>query len=189
MLTPVDLETTVFRRGFRGYNTKEVQEFMEAFGHDFERLYRENLDLKEKQEELQKKLNQYQTIEDTLRNTMILAEETAEEAKSNAKQKAELVVREAELHAEAIKVQVKEDIQNELRNLALLKNQVEYFKCQFKSFLSGLLDMAEQQLDLNIVWEGQGKNMAAASGAKETSSNVSDKLATKENPLDFKATG
>jgi DivIVA domain len=152
MLTPVDLETTVFRRGFRGYNAREVQEFMESFGGDYEKLYRENIDLKEQLEEIQKKLQQYQTIEDTLRNTMVLAEETAEESKNIAKQKAEQIIREAELNAEAVKVKVKEDIQNELRQLAMLKNQVEYFKCQFKGFLGGLLEMAEKQLDLNVTW-------------------------------------
>lgn len=160
MLTPVDLETTVFKRGFRGYNAREVQEFMENFSHDYEHLYRENIDLKEQMEEMEKKLNQYQLIEDSLRNAMVLAEETAEEAKGAAKQKAEQIVREAELNAEAMKLKAKEDIQNELRTLALLKNQVEYFKCQFKSFLSGLLDMAEKQLDLNIAWE----QSAAADG-------------------------
>ncbi|HOP74780.1 MAG TPA: DivIVA domain-containing protein, partial [Bacillota bacterium] len=48
MLTPVDLETTVFRRSFRGYNVQEVQEFMSKITHDYEHLYRENIDLKEK---------------------------------------------------------------------------------------------------------------------------------------------
>ncbi|HBF37131.1 MAG TPA: septum formation initiator [Firmicutes bacterium] len=152
MLTPVDLESTVFRRGFRGYNASEVQEFMENFSHDYEKLYRENIDLKEQLEESEKKLHQYQLIEDSLRNAMVLAEETAEEAKANAIQKAEQIVREAELNAEAVKMKAKEDIQTEIRNLALLKNQVEYFKCQFKSFLGGLLEMAEKQLDLNVAW-------------------------------------
>ncbi len=160
MLTPVDLETTVFKRGFRGYNAREVQEFMENFSHDYEHLYCENIDLKEQLEEMEKKLHQYQLIEDSLRNAMVLAEETAGEAKAAAKQKAEQIVREAELNAEAMKMKAKEDIQNELRTLALLKNQVEYFKCQFKSFLSGLLDMAEKQLDLNIAWD----QYAAAGG-------------------------
>ena len=109
---------------------------MENFSHDYEQLYRENLDLKERLEETEKKLHQYQLIEDSLRNAMVLAEETAEEAKANAMQKAEQIVKEAELNAEAIKMKAKEDIQAEIRNLALLKNQVEYFKCQFKSFLN-----------------------------------------------------
>ncbi len=167
MLTPVDLETTVFRRGLRGYNTRDVQDFMDRITRDYEHLYRENIELKEKTEELAHKLSQYQTIEETLRNTMILAEETAEEAKSAARQKAELIIREAEQQAEKIRLKVKEDIQIELRNLSHLKNQTEYFKCQFKSFLTGLLEMAEKQLDLNVVLENNENQAAATSESEE----------------------
>jgi cell division initiation protein len=168
MLTPVDLETIVFQRGFRGYNAREVQEFMENFGRDFEKLYRENIDLKEKIEEFEKKLYQYQLIEDTLRNTMVLAETTSEEAKNVAQQRAVQIIREAELNAEAIKVKAKEEIQNEIRTLALLKNQVEYFKCQFKSFLNGLLEMAEKQLDLSVVWEERAPKVTDTIQEKES---------------------
>ena len=41
MFTPVDLETMVFRRGFRGYKTREVQEFMRKLIVDYEKLYNE----------------------------------------------------------------------------------------------------------------------------------------------------
>src|SRR5690606_29702488 len=50
MFTPVDLETMVFRRGFRGYKTREVQEFMRKLIVDYEKLYKENIDLREELE-------------------------------------------------------------------------------------------------------------------------------------------
>lgn len=153
MLTPVDLETTVFRRGFRGYKTQEVQEFMTRLTHDYERLYRDNIDLKEKIEALEAKLNQYQMMEETLRNAMVLAQETAEEVKNSARQQATLVIREAETEAERIRTGIREEIRDELRRLALLKNQTEFFRCQFKSFLNGLAEMADKQLNLQMEWE------------------------------------
>jgi cell division initiation protein len=157
MLTPVDLETTVFHRSFRGYNKAEVQDFMDRIIQDYEHLYRENIELKERIEELNVRINQYSMIEETLRNTMVLAQETAEEVKKTAREQAELIIKEARVQGEQVKIKTKEEIQIELRNLALLKNQVEYFKCQFKSFLSGLLDLAEKQLDLPIEWDKYSK--------------------------------
>jgi len=150
MLTPVDLETTVFRRSFRGYNVQEVQEFMTKITHDYEHLYRENIDLKEQLDDLNAKLAQYQMMEETLRNAMVLAQETAEEVKNAAKRHAELVIRDAEQKGERIKGRIKEEIQGEIQKLATLKNQVEFFKSQFKSFLKGLLDIAENQLEMNV---------------------------------------
>ena len=79
MFTPVDLENIFFRRGVRGYRVSEVQEFMSRLTQDYEYLYRENIDLKEQVEKLNEKLSQYLLVEETLRNTMLLAQETAEE--------------------------------------------------------------------------------------------------------------
>ena len=153
MITPVDLETTVFRRGFRGYNTTEVQEFMVRITHDYEHLYRENIELKEKIEALQNQLSQYQVMEETLRNAMILAQESADEVKNLAQSKADLIIREAEQRGEHIKARLKEEIQLEIQKLTELKQQVEFFKCQFKSFLTSLLEIAEHKLDMHIPWD------------------------------------
>lgn len=162
MLTPVDLETTVFHRSFRGFNKDEVQDFMDRITQDYEHLYRENLDLKEKLEAMNTKINQYVMIEETLRNTMVVAQETAEEVKKNAHEEANLIVREAQVQREQIRTKTKEEIQAELRNLALLKNQGEFFKCQFKSFLNGLLELAEKQLDVSIEWDKYSKQTVVA---------------------------
>jgi cell division initiation protein len=153
MITPVDLETTVFRRGFRGYNVGEVQEFMVRITHDYEHLYRENIELKEKIEALNNQLSQYQMMEDTLRNAMILAQESADEVKNIAQGKADLIVREAEQRGEHIKARLKEEIQLEIQKLTELKQQVEFFRCQFKSFLNSLMEIAEHKLDLHIPWD------------------------------------
>lgn len=168
MLTPVDLENIFFRRGVRGYRVDEVQEFMNRITQDYEHIYRENINLKEQIENLTSKLNQYLLVEETLRNTMLLAQETAEEVKTAAQKEADLILHDAELHAEAIKQNIKVDTENELKNLALLKNQAEYFRCQFKTFLNGLLEMADKQLNLNVLWEQvEKKNPEAARILKE----------------------
>ncbi|HEY8464523.1 MAG TPA: DivIVA domain-containing protein [Bacillota bacterium] len=153
MITPVDLETTVFRRSFRGYSTSEVQEFMIRITHDYEHLYRENIELKEKIEALQNQVSQYQAMEETLRNAMILAQESADEVKKVAQSKADLIVREAEQRGEHIKAQIKEEIQAEIQKLTEVRQQVEFFKCQFKAFLTSLLDLAEHKMDLHIPWD------------------------------------
>ena len=92
MLTPVDLETMVFRRGLRGYRTREVQEFMKRIT-DYEKLYKENFDLKEKLEALEEQLNAYRQMEKTLNDTLYLAQETANEMKAAGEKKAEVILR------------------------------------------------------------------------------------------------
>ncbi|NLY89845.1 MAG: DivIVA domain-containing protein [Firmicutes bacterium] len=153
MLTPVDLETMVFRRGLRGYRTREVQEFMKKITVDYEKLYKENFDLKEKIEDLEEQLNTYRQMEKTLNDTLYLAQETANEMKAAGEKKAEVILREAEQRAEQMRLRVREEIQTELQNLAELKQQVEFFRIQLKRFLQTLIEIADRQLDLDEIWD------------------------------------
>jgi cell division initiation protein len=153
MITPVDLETIVFKRGLRGYNVREVQDFMTRITADYEHIYRENRDLKEQVDALNTKLSQYQIMEESLRNAVILAQRTADELKVTAQQRADVIVREAVQQGEQVKVRIREEVQTELQNLAVLKNQVELFKAQFKSFLNSLLQIADRQMDMGDIWE------------------------------------
>ena len=153
MLTPVDLETTVFRRGFRGYQVREVQEFMARLTRDYERLYRENIELKEKLEACEAKLANYRETEQMLKDALVLAEKTAEEVRQASQKQAELVIREAEHRAEQVRTRVKEELRTELERLAALKEQAEFFRLQFKNFLTSLAELTDRHLDLRVVWD------------------------------------
>jgi cell division initiation protein len=183
MITPVDLETTVFRRNWRGYNTKEVQEFMNRIVQDYEYLYRENINLKEKIEELNLKLNNYQLMDESLRNALILAQKNADDVIRIAQSQAQLIIQDAEHSGEELKLQLRSEIQSELQNLANLKNQTEFFRSQFKGFLNSLLELSDKQLDLEIVWShikqnmppvDKTKYMTEAAAASETVSIASE---------------
>ena len=168
MLTPVDLETTVFRRGFRGYQVREVQDFMARLLQDYERLYRENIEGKEKLESVESKLENYHQTEETLRNALLLAERTAGEVRQASQKQAELMLREAEHRADQVRVRVKDEIRMELERLASLKQQAEFFRIQFKNFLASLADLADRQLNLDVTWEDLFKKSGEAVPAAES---------------------
>lgn len=46
MLTPLDIQSAVFHRTFRGYSEAEVDDFLDRVVVEYEQLYRENLALK-----------------------------------------------------------------------------------------------------------------------------------------------
>lgn len=46
MLTPLDIQSAVFHRTWRGYREAEVDEFLDRVVVEYEQLYRENLALK-----------------------------------------------------------------------------------------------------------------------------------------------
>ncbi|WP_177503135.1 DivIVA domain-containing protein [Anaerosinus sp.] len=95
MLTPLDIHNKEFKRSFRGYNEDEIDEFLDRVVKDYEQLYRENVDLKDSIDKLKTKVEHFQHLENTLHNTLVVAQETAEEVKLNAKKEAELIIKEA----------------------------------------------------------------------------------------------
>lgn len=120
---------------------------------DYEKLYKENIDLKEELEAQKNLLKNYQAMEETLKNTLYLAQGTADEIKSAGEKQAEIILREAQNRAEQMRLKVREEIQAELQELANLKQQVDMFRIQFTRFLQSLIEMAEQHLDIEDIWE------------------------------------
>ena len=97
MLTPLDLNGKTFSKSFRGYDKDEVNQFFSQVSRDYERLYQDNVELKDSVERVSAKLEYYQRMESTMQSTLVVAQETADEVKRNSLQKAEVLTKETEL--------------------------------------------------------------------------------------------
>ena len=97
MLTPLDLNGKTFSKSFRGYDADEVNQFFLQVSKEYERLYQDNVELKDSVERVSAKLEYYQRMESTMQSTLVVAQETAEEVKKNSLQKAEVLTKETEL--------------------------------------------------------------------------------------------
>ena len=98
-LTPLDIRHKEFKRGMRGYADVEVDEFLDEVADEYERLFKENIDLSERVESLEGQVGGYKRIEETLQKTLVSAQASADELKVNANKEAELILHEAELKA------------------------------------------------------------------------------------------
>jgi len=92
MITPVEIRSQQFKKGFRGYKSEEVKNFLSQVTDDYESLYAENIKLKEEIKRLEQELDKYKKIEDAMNNSLILAQQTAENWKMNARKEAELLL-------------------------------------------------------------------------------------------------
>jgi len=97
MLTPLDLNGKTFSKSFRGYDKDEVNQFFSQVSRDFERLYQDNVELKDSVERVSAKLEYYQRMESTMQSTLVVAQETADEVKKSSLEKAEVLSKETEL--------------------------------------------------------------------------------------------
>jgi len=136
-LTPLDIRHKEFKRGMRGYVDGEVDEFLDEIADEFERLFKENIELSERGEALQEKLDQYRNLEETLQNTLVAAQRSAEELKANAQKEAQLMLSEAQLKAREMVNQSYADKQTVEKQIVVLKAAEEDFRFKFRSLLDG----------------------------------------------------
>ncbi len=94
MLTPEDLQNKTFSKGFRGYETEEVDKFMAEMIKEYNYLYLDNLEQKETIERVSSKLEYYQQMEAAMQSTLTVAQETADEVKASSEKKAALLEKE-----------------------------------------------------------------------------------------------
>lgn len=143
--TPLDIRNRTFRKGIRGYQCEEVEKFLENVSQEFELAYTENFELREKINRLETEISHYREIENTLQQTLVLAQKTAEEVKEAARQEAALILREAE-HEKLSRVSEAEkrweEIQEEIQSLSRKR---DLLRTQLKSFLLAHLDLEALQ--------------------------------------------
>lgn len=145
MLTPLDIENKKFsKQMMNGYNVAEVDDFLDELTADYEKLYKENADLKEKLDVANNNLTQYKSIEATLQNTLVMAQSTAENVKSVAKQQADQLIKEAEAEAKRTVMDLEQEILMKQKELENTKKQFDIYKAKMESLLISQLELLKE---------------------------------------------
>ncbi len=139
-LTPLDIRHKEFRRAMRGYADVEVDEFLDQVADEYERVFKDNIDLSERVEMLENQVKGYKRLEETLQNTLISAQQSAEELKQNATKEAQLILHEAELKARQINNESYAEKQAIEQSIAKLRSAEQDFRFRFRQMLEGYLD-------------------------------------------------
>jgi cell division initiation protein len=143
-LTPLDIRHKEFKRGMRGYADVEVDEFLDEVADEYERLFKENIDLGERVETLEGQVGGYKRIEDTLQKTLVSAQASAEELKLNATKEAQLILHEAEIKARQLVNDSYTEKQAIDQSMAKLKSADQDFRFRFKQLLDGYMKQLEE---------------------------------------------
>lgn len=98
----MDIHNKTFSRQIRGYSQDEVNAFLEELATDYEKIYREHREMEEEMDGIRTKLRNYEKMESTMSNTLIMAQETADNLKKIAHQEADLSIKEAQTEAHKI---------------------------------------------------------------------------------------
>ncbi|MBD5099323.1 MAG: DivIVA domain-containing protein [Clostridiales bacterium] len=101
MMTPQEVASHSFAKAtLGGYNLAQVDEFLDALTEDYTALYNENAILKNKLKVLSDKVEEYRATEETMRKTLLAAQQMAESMMDEAKRKRDELIGDAEQGAQ-----------------------------------------------------------------------------------------
>ncbi|OGQ84969.1 MAG: hypothetical protein A2289_12480 [Deltaproteobacteria bacterium RIFOXYA12_FULL_58_15] len=101
-LTPIDVQQQQFRRALRGFDSREVQAFLDLMAAQMGEMSRDNKELRNDVRRLERQLEEHKNREETLRQAMLTAQRAIDEIRDQAKKEAQIIVTEAEVRAEKI---------------------------------------------------------------------------------------
>ncbi|MGE5576141.1 MAG: DivIVA domain-containing protein [Syntrophothermus sp.] len=171
MLTPLDIQSVTFNRSLRGYNEREVDDFLDRLVIEYEQVYKENLALKEKLAALTAQpmpgapdgLDPAQA-EETVQRIIALGEEVARETRANAEQAAALIIEQAKAQSEKLSRAVREDVQKELTRLEEVRKQAQLFRIQFRTLLETYMQLLDSSAEMGGAGGNEGNREVGAAG-------------------------
>ncbi|HOM42170.1 MAG TPA: DivIVA domain-containing protein [Bacillota bacterium] len=140
MITPMDIRNKEFKKAFKGYKEDEVDEFLDKVIADYERIYRENGELKDRIAIDNERIESYNSMEKSLQSTLLIAQTTAEDIVANARKKAEMIIKEAEEQGRKIIDEANSSVIKVNKDFEELKKEVQVFKTRFKTLLESELE-------------------------------------------------
>lgn len=100
-LTPLEIHNREFKTRVRGYDQDEVNEFLDQVIRDYELLIRENKELKDNLEIVNKKLVNYEDMQDSLNKSILVAQDAADRLRENTDKEIEVLKLEATSYVES----------------------------------------------------------------------------------------
>lgn len=143
-ITSMDITNKEFKKVLRGYNCDEVDEFLDKIAEDYEELYKDNSSLNEKITNLEEKITHYDKMEDTIQNTLLLAQNAAEQAKESAQKEAELIIKNANDSAKRIIEKAQNDVMKINDEFECTKQEFNKFRNRYKTFMKTQMDMFDE---------------------------------------------
>lgn len=142
----IDILNQVFSRSLRGYDTAEVDRYMQEMADTIGRLGEDKSRLETRVAELETRLAEYRDREATLRDTLIATQRMTEDMKTNAQREAQLIIDAAHAKAETL-------VNQGHMRLARLQEEIlqaKKLRAQFEMKVRSVIDAHLHLLELSL---------------------------------------
>src|SRR5579871_1661167 len=99
-ITPIDIQHKSFKKALQGYDRTEVDQFLDEIIETLEDDAQHIAALGAEVADLKDRISHFKAMEESLQNTLVLAQRTADEVKASAHKEADLIKEQARIAAE-----------------------------------------------------------------------------------------
>ncbi|HXP94762.1 MAG TPA: DivIVA domain-containing protein [Candidatus Binatia bacterium] len=99
-ITVIDVQHKTFKKSLQGYDRVEVDQFLDELIETLEDEAQARAALEAEVGDLKDRISHFKAMEESLQNTLLLAQRTADEVKANAHKEADLIKAEAKVSVE-----------------------------------------------------------------------------------------
>lgn len=148
-ITPIDIQHKTFKKALQGYDRAEVDQFLDELIETLEDDAQHRAALEAEIADLKERISHFKAMEESLQNTLVLAQRTADEVKASAHKEADLIREQARLTSEREIASYNDAILDVRREHQRAIEAAEKAKSELRSMLMthlALLDGAQQQL-------------------------------------------
>ena len=165
-ITPLDIDQQEFQKVFRGCDPEEVRDFLNQVSRQLEDVVKENQRLQEQIRRQERQLDEFRAHETQLREALSSAGRMTDDIRSSAEKEAELIKAQAEVKAEQIVV----DARNELARLSGESRSLRLQKTRLLSELKTVVEShrrlleAQEELDRQAVSQRKAPSQRRQAG-------------------------
>lgn len=144
-ITPLDIQHKEFDVKMRGYDKDQVDDFLDLIKHEFEQLMKDQKDLDKNLKFAEEKLQHFETLQDALNKSIVVAQDAADRLKENARKEAEIILFEAEKSADKMLREAAEKAAEITKETANVRRESRNFKQKLQLLVESQLNLINNE--------------------------------------------
>ncbi len=143
------IEIPKFKLSLRGYNPREIDQFLTKSRKDYQEIVHRNEVLGEEVKQLREEIKEYTSKKARLEDALISAQKSAQLISENSQEQAKLTIQDAEIKVKKILEEGERQLDKLRTELVSLNEQKRLYLTKLKSLIkshSELLDFYEEEL-------------------------------------------
>lgn len=167
LLTSLDIVNQSFKKSLRGYDTAEVDEFLDNVAEALQTYNKKNKELEQELAAKQESLAEYDRMKDVLHEALLMAQKSADDRVKSAREQANKILEDARAEAEAMRHDTAEEVKRLRAGVEQIRNIRDMYAQEFRGMLAKFDNQLTQSINasqlkgaVEAVLEGAPKDEA-----------------------------